>query len=238
MTTFYSGLLGEVLDLLYPPVCALCKVRCSEKICPRCRGAFKYVEEPFCHLCGCPINPENPGCSYCALHSAPFDVARSVLIYEGALRDAVLKLKFEEKIQLAPLLSTYLQDFFDENRSLLDSDIMVPVPKGKTSGRINGAPLLVHYLKKTSGIPSEEALVREPIAPPQHSLDYKQRWLNAKAAFTVADDASVAGKSILLIDDIFTTGATVSGCSSKLLAAGARGVKVLTLARTPEKKEK
>lgn len=231
MSITISQLLADLLEVVYPSTCSLCRERSQEKICPECLSDFSYIEPPFCEYCGRPLDSS----SRCPCKEGlAFSLCRSVLHYKGKARDAILKLKFRSRIDLAPILSKYLSDYFQATPQLAQSQLIVPVPPGTHKGKTDAASLFGFYLKKSTGLPLLEALEKTREIMPQHSLGLAERWENVKGAFrTRAENVGdVKAKAVLLVDDIFTSGATSHNCARALMEAGASGVSVLTLCRT------
>jgi ComF family protein len=196
-------------------------------------------QDTVCWKCGSPskggivnLQPEKVRCHRCDQNS--FTAARACGFYTGALRASVLALKREPHI--SPRLATLLT----ETQALppLDgSTLLVPVPlharREKARG-FNQAAVLAHKLAKTTRLPLDEMSLIRTSHSDRHraGMDAKGRRETVEKAFVVRYPRLISGESVLLVDDVFTTGATVSSCASALLAAGAKEVFVLTIART------
>lgn len=209
-------------------------------ICPACRKRFIPVTSPVCKRCGAVFGtPEGEDhlCQPCIVTAKQFHSARSTGLYDQTLMALIHQFKYRGNIRLAHplgmmLLGTYLQFFQPEN-----IDLIVPVPLHARRFRqrgFNQAYLLVKDWKQCNpSMPSVEkdVLFRTRWTDPQTGLGRKDRVKNIQKAFSVNQSQKVRGKKILLVDDVYTTGATVNECARILRTAGAEQVNVLTLAR-------
>jgi ComF family protein len=236
---FYDAL----LTLAYPQACAVCCGSVERrKFGVVCDGCWKNTRlftgaETLCWKCGVPAPEvsnavrEEVRCARC--DSQSFTAARAAGLYEGALRESVLLLKRQ------PHLPEHVETLLVSAAMLAPlnaSTRIVPVPlhpeRMRTRG-FNQASIIAHVLSKSLKLPvDEETLVRESASEKYRAgLDAKGRYETVAGAFAVRHPRLVANEDILLVDDVFTTGATVSACAEALLAAGARNVRVLTVAR-------
>ena len=218
----------------------------STCLCQACIRELVAVESPICDCCGLPIKSRlgaDHRCGDCISEPKNFRIARAPLIYEQILTRVIHCFKYKGKVQLAnPLAELLLTAFrlFWEPDSI---DIILPVPLHKKRFRMRGfnqAYLLVSSWHILAGqYPDHPAplqiernlLVRAAATVPQSALGRAQRAVNIKNAFGLNNPDQVLDKRILLIDDVYTTGATVNECTRLLLNCGARHVDVLTLAR-------
>jgi ComF family protein len=229
------------LDLAYPPLCAGCRRPVSEAhaLCAECWRAMGFLDGPCCARCGLPFELD-PGsdtlCAACHAEPPAFDRALSVLRYDDASKTPILALKRADRLDLVPAFARWLER---AGRDLLaEADVLVPVPLHRRrlwARRFNQSALMAQRLARLSGKPADP-LVLERIRPTPSQGEMpsaKARRRNVRGAFRVAPKraVSVKGRTVLLIDDVFTTGATVSACARALKRAGARKVLVLTLAR-------
>jgi competence protein ComFC len=237
MILIVSKLIEDFLGLFFSAGCLVCSERSKDLICRNCLSDFMPVEFPICRLCGIPLpvvnNDDHMICELCRFEPPTYTLCRSVLRYEGKVKESILKMKMEGRTELAPVLTGIINRYIDENKDLFDVDIIVPVPKGgaKTKISVGSATLLCLHFKTGENIPVINALKRVRKTRAQSSLNYEERWKNVENAFDVENPLIIKGKRILLADDIFTSGATVSNCTNTLLENGALEVKVLTLAR-------
>jgi len=166
----------------------------------------------------------------------PFSRARAAFRYDEHSRALILKLKFQDETNLAPTLGRWLKNAGQE--LIKSSDIIVPVPlhyRRLVWRRYNQAALLAFHIHKLSNIPlCMEGLKRTRPTTPQSGLSRVERQKNVKRAFALHPKYAVdiKGKTVLLVDDVMTTGSTLHACTKALLKAGAASVNVLTLART------
>jgi competence protein ComFC len=218
------------LDWLFPPVCAGCK-RPGFRWCPDCQQQVKSVPEPACQVCGLPIS--HPGlCLACSDSHPPYEALRSWAVFEGPIRHALHSLKYDRNVALGDTFAHYLVKYV--KKMGWQVDMVVPVPLGRQRMKERGynqAGLLampVSLIQDWHYSPRAVLRVRETRS--QVGLSGPERKENISDAFR-ADPVRVSGKVILLIDDISTTGATLTACSDALRKAGAKTVYALTLAR-------
>lgn len=215
-------------------------------LCVKCAGTFLNVESPICSTCGIVFQSragEDHLCGECLNTPVSFGMARAAGVYDNVVMAALHCLKYKEKIQLARPLGVLLFLIFcrywHENRP----DLIIPVPlhyKKLRHRGFNPSFLLVKEWAAIAralgaGFPvtpvSEDILLRTKWTKSQTGLGRKERLKNIKNAFSVNDPTRIKRKKILLIDDVYTTGATAKECAKVLLNAGASHVDVLTLAR-------
>ncbi|MBU1163430.1 MAG: ComF family protein [Proteobacteria bacterium] len=216
-------------------------------LCPACSSSFVPVESPFCCICGIKFKSrigDDHVCGECIKSPKKFRTARAVGVYEGTLMKTIQRLKYKGKIQLARPLGMLLFlafiTYWDKKRI----DLIVPVPlhiKRFRKRGFNQAYLLIREwlfcadafnVELSYSKIEKNALIKNKQTEPQTGLDRKQRLANIKNAFSIGDSSKITGKSILLIDDVYTTGATANECTKVLLNEGAESVDVLTLARS------
>lgn len=235
-------MLGSLLDIIFPPVCPLCEQGLMDGIlCADCRGRLlsRKITGPICAVCGIPFiaygdAPENPPgrlCGRCITEKTPFKEARSAFAYEGAVLKAVHRFKYSGAVTLAGYLGRLALEGAEFSAR---PDVVVPVPLHKKRLRkrgFNQSLLLAREVaKKFSASVDYLSLKRVRETEPQINLRIKERENNIKGAFVVKDVKAFMNKNVLLIDDVFTTGATIRECAKTLNGAGAE-VYVLTLAR-------
>lgn len=176
-------------------------------------------------------------CGECLRKRRPFRQARALALYEGPIMEAIHRMKYQGRAGLVDLLSALLIEHLPDMGFSGDWDLLAPVPLHPVKLRergFNQSALLAIGLGKALGIPVDPFSLRKiRPTPPQVGLTMKERMKNVMGAFQVKDKNSFNKKIVLLIDDVLTTGATVSECSRVLKRAGAKCVDVLTLARTP-----
>ena len=198
--------------------------------CSACRHAVPLVLPPVCPRCGRP-QPRVEPCARCAAHPLQIAGIRSVALFEGTLRKAIHEFKYRYVRELAVPLGDLLVAAWPG--LLLPVDVILPVPLHARRSRARGynqAALLAERFGRELGIPVvDDALIRHRNTPSQTRLDAAGRRRNVSGAFS-CKSSSVAGRRVLLIDDVCTTGSTVEACGVALQAGGAQSVWALTLA--------
>lgn len=226
----------SLLNLILPPTCYLCsRVIESSGLCPSCIGGFRFITGPICPVCGVPFasqEVDDHPCGRCIKGRRPFHKARSIGLYEGGLLETIHSFKYNGKVALARPLGEMMAQAITNP---YDYHFIVPIPLHKKRLRergFNQSLLLAREVGKRFGIQIEYTnLKRIRPTEPQINLKGKERLKNVKGAFAVTDGGVFKGKRILLIDDVYTTGATVSECAKILRKARAGRLDVLTLAR-------
>ena len=233
-----SLLLNGLSDLIFPFSCTVChkglEVSMGRRyLCAECIGKIRLIKENVCSRCGkeSAISP----CRSCKEKKQIFRKARSAGIYEGVLKECIHLFKYSKKTYLARPLGKLLIDLIYYEQDLSKAELLVPVPLDRRRYRergFNQAQLLAAIISKKTGIPISRSLYRTGDAPSQTQLSRQERIVNVKGLFKAVRNNGVTGKSILLIDDVFTTGSTANECARVLLIAGAQEVNVLTIARS------
>jgi ComF family protein len=231
----------RVLDFIFPPLCAACRtpVAAAHSLCPGCWGRIAFLSDPQCGVCGFPFEFD-PGpdtlCAACQQRLPAFDRARALMRYDDASRDPILALKRADRLDLVPAFARWAVGAAGE--LLRAADVIVPVPLHRWrlwQRRFNQSALLARALGARAGKPVVcMALVRTRATPSQGDMpSAAARRRNVQGAFRVlpAHETTVHGKTVLLIDDVFTPGSTIEACARSLKRAGAARVLVLTLAR-------
>ena len=243
-----KNLLEGILCTLFPRPCPLCRAVIldkQERFCPACLQGFEIIREPFCPRCGIPVHAEGgqtegllcPACLSRGAFVPPLPRVRSIALYSGSVREAILRVKFGGQTPVARSLSLFVTDHYGRLFPSNAFDGIVPVPlhpKRLREREFNQCVLLAGTLAAHLGIPLEPDLVeRVRHTPPQTASTEAERRKNLRGAFRVARPDRVKRRSILLFDDVYTTGATLEELARTLRAAGARSVAALTLARSP-----
>ena len=237
-------ILDSLLNLLYPEVCLLCSEPVYRHrdcgICDNCwnRVVALKIIAARCVSCGLPFHSFSSDsehlCGNCIQQMPPYDGARSFGYYADELGGLIQGLKFRNRRNLTGFLVSLLADAFFETWSREDFDLIVPVPlhkKRKRQRGYNQSELLAQSLALRLAIPQKRVLSRLRATPPQVGLSDSQRIENVRNAFHVDGRHPLAGKRVLLIDDVMTTGATAASAAKALLDGGAARVSVLTVAR-------
>ena len=217
------------LDFVYPSQCFGCGNEGSF-LCARCETSLPRLKPPYCQKCAQPV-PPGTLCSQCATAPPALDGIRAPFLMEGAIREAVHSLKYRNLRAAAPTLGRLLAQWLKSTP--LSGEVLVPVPLHKRRLRVRGynqSALLAKEVAKSTGLPmKEDLLIRTRDTPPQVSLSLQERIGNVEGSFELARDGR--GLKIILVDDVVTTGSTLSACGTALRAGGADSVWGLALAR-------
>lgn len=231
----------RLLDLIYPRVCAACGCivsRGRHYICWDCFTDFSVISNPYCNICGDPAEGmiENEyTCSWCVNHAPCFDLARSAVRFRGYVKDLLHDYKYSGDIHLTVDLTELICSSVSMhyNRELFDAVVAVPLHAHKERNRTyNQSALLARKVGKSMGIRYvADCLQRLRFGSSQTGCNARQRKLNVKGAFSPSWPDWIKGRTLLLVDDVMTTGATVNEVSRELKLAGAARVCVVTVAR-------
>lgn len=230
-----------LLDLLYPPRCEACGELRREPICDRCRAAIQWVRPPVCEACGAPFDPQAQAprrCERCRGRQTRFSVARTAAYYEEPLVTAIHRFKYQSQLVLGrPLGALMAQALESDGGRDLDAatvDVVCPVPLHDSRLRergFNQSEVLAEAVGQAIARPVKLLLERTRPTLPQVDLPAESRAANVRGAFAPRLTEVIEGKTVLLVDDLLTTGATLGECAGSLRRAGAAGVRVFTLAR-------
>lgn len=219
-----------ILDWLYPPRCGGCN-RLYSRWCSHCREQVRLVQPPLCERCGKMIQAGRI-CAECHSSSPAFAALRSWAVYEGGLRHAILRLKYEGDLALGEILARPMLELLQTLG--WDFELVIPVPISlarKKERGYNQASLLALPIALGWGAAYRpEALKKVRDTPSQVGLTVAQRRQNVLDAFE-AQEKFVSGRSVLVVDDVTTSGATMEASSRALKNAGTRQVFGITLAR-------
>lgn len=233
----------SILDTILPPRCVISGdvVDSQGTISPKSWASLSFISAPYCDACGFPFEFYTGGnqgenlCAACLKERPVFDKARAALVYDDASRDLILGFKHGDKthaaVSMVPWLRLAGNDFWQ------DAKVIVPVPLSRWRlwrRRYNQAALMAQVVgKAVQKDVLVDALIRTRSTPSQGHLNASARADNVKNAFSVNPKCAglLVGKSVVLIDDVYTTGSTAKECTKALLKAGAVRVFVLSLAR-------
>lgn len=230
------ALARQVLDFALPPRCPGCAAIVPEPhlFCLSCWQALEFLGEPCCRRCGLPF-PFDGGadaeCGACLAAPPRFDRLRAAVTYGEVSRGVALKLKYGGRPGVAETLARLMQ------RHVEGDALLAPVPLHRWriwKRGYNQSGLIAAALARRTGLPLDLALLqRVKATPPLKGLGRRERALAVRGAFRVADDkkAALAGRTVILVDDVFTSGATADACARVLKRAGAGHVNILCWAR-------
>ena len=218
-----------LLDLIFPPRCAGCG-RVGVLLCEQCLARFEPIRPPVCRRCGHP-NPHDGLCRSCEHTPSPLDGISAAAVFAPPLRDVIHVFKYGNGRGLAPALARPMVTAWQATGLAVDLIAPVPLHAARLAERgYNQSALLARALGPAVGVPvAETLLARQKATVPQVTLGAQERRENVSGAFVCRGD--VAGKRILLIDDVCTTGATLEASAAALKACGVGSVWALTLAR-------
>ena len=231
---------STVFQFFLPPQCPCCE-RFSEEgrqgFCSNCLSQIRWIEPPFCSICGIPFisrEVETHPCGACVTHRKYFTIARALGAFEGSLQEAIHRWKYEGKTYLTPFFADWMAEGLNRHWEPGSLNLLIPVPLHTRRLRergFNQSLLLVRELSRRTGIPYRKSILQKKKSTiPQVNLSGVEREKELRGTFHVIGKEELSGLSVLLIDDVYTTGATVNECSKVLLRGGAKKVDVLTLA--------
>jgi ComF family protein len=231
---------AALVSLLYPPVCAICGANtpAGEYLCDLCEGTAVRIVAPFCQKCTEPFEGAITSaftCANCTHRAIHFDAAVAAYRSRGIVREIIHSFKYNRQIYLRRLVARWLcAALADERLRDCRFDVIVPVPLHPTRQRergFNQASLLAELLSAEISVPSKPLLERTRYTTTQTALDRAERMENLHNAFRLRKTANVRDLQVLLIDDVLTTGSTLSECARILKRAGAMSVHAATAAR-------
>ncbi|MCZ4282163.1 ComF family protein [Kiloniella laminariae] len=235
-----AGIWHNLVDYLLPPVCGSCgeAVQGNQGVCADCWGQLTFLGDPCCQCCGYPFEL-SPGkdalCGDCQGRPKAFDCCRAALSYDAYSKDMIIGYKHADRTHLTAVFAQWMSG---AGRELWSSvDVLVPVPlhpRRLLARRYNQSALLAKALARQHGKAfAPDLLLRRKNTVSQGQLSSNGRWRNVAGAFDAnpARKVGLEGQNILLIDDVYTTGATLDACSKVLRKAGAGSVRALVLAR-------
>lgn len=238
----FNEILNNIGNIIFPPQCISCATilqPSEEKVfCPTCRKQIKYLTRSLCPICGMAFlnSPsESHLCGNCLENKLYFSCARAVVSYETIILNAIHQFKYGRDLSIGSALASFLADFSFPAFEFQDYSLLVPVPlhiKKLRERGFNQSLILANALGKKQRIDVNFSLLkRRKSTLTQTGLSKKEREQNIKGAFEVSNKKKIAGKNIILIDDVYTTGATLNECAKTLVKAGAEKIVALTLAR-------
>lgn len=233
----------NVLAVLVPPVCLSCRERIADydALCPECWRQVAFIRAPLCDRLGIPLNIDTGPVIISAAAAAQPPLwrrARAAAHFTGPVRRLIHDFKFHDRPESRRLLARWLRHAASD--VLADADLLVPVPLNRVrlaGRRFNQAAILAREISQLSGVPTDVfALERRRWTRPQVGLSRSERQANLAKAFAVRRRAvpRIAGRRIILVDDVMTTGSTMTAATRVLLASGAASVDVIAVAMVAE----
>ncbi|MCW2350330.1 MULTISPECIES: ComF family protein [unclassified Sphingobium] len=242
--TILQAALAPLLDYALPPRCPGCGVVVGAvgTFCTDCWLSIDFIGEPICATCGVDLPSPLGGdmtCGACLSEPPPYDRARAVMTYGEIARTVAHRLKYGRRLSLARVMAEHMTRLvvLEEAAGSADPPLFLPVPLHRwrlwSRGFNQSALIGRHIARRTGGVLEPELLRRVKATPPLHMLSRRERQKIVKGAFALAPGAAarLAGRHVILIDDIWTTGATASACARVLRSAGARRIEVLCWTR-------
>jgi ComF family protein len=236
---FLSGL---PLELILPRHCLVCTraIRGGAGVCYRCRPRvpeLATLRTNRCHSCfgSLSTGSEDKLCATCRYEPLMTDSIRYIWEYDGLARDLIRHMKYQPSTQLTRLAASILRDALPLLYPNTSWDLIAPIPSSHSNflfRLFHPCQELARALSKTTSIPAKELLSRNANRAPQASLDHTRRIRRLSSLFKLSSPKSVKGRQILLVEDVITTGATISAAAFQLKQGGADRIDVLSLSRT------
>ena len=238
MANILKRLFARIINDIFPEnlTCIACSAEMDHDdkycLCDMCKNKLEFIDGKECELCGAKVFADTRICTDCMANSRNIERNYSPLVYSGDVKRIVHAYKYLGAKYLSKPLGNILYDKYFKIRDEVDADIIIPVPLNKNRERergFNQATLMLKQFEKDKDKIDDNVLIRIKDTPQQMSLPKDKRRENVEGAFSVVDESSVKGANVLLVDDIYTTGATMDECARVLYNAGANSVRALTL---------
>jgi len=234
-----ASLTKNFINLIYPLHCASCRKPLDPEndssICGHCIGLIKPNPSPYCIYCGRSVDMAGCACDDCLENKPAFSRALSACLYDGKLKELILQFKYKGKMALSGDLSGLISDFLYSNSDILEGVDMitfVPICRDRMIKRgFNQSKILAKRLSDSYGIPMADCIEKTASTKNQNELSRQERLSNLKGAFRAKSAVNLTGLTILIVDDVMTTGATLNECAIALSKSGAGSVRCITLAR-------
>ena len=220
------------LNFALPPRCCGCGAIVDEvhTFCIDCWKSIEFIQGG-CAQCGLPLaNTEIDRCAACLANAPKIERTRAAVIYDDITRGLVLRLKYGRKVGLAKTMAHYMAPLLPRGGDAT----LVPVPLHRRriwQRGFNQSGLIASELSRRTGLAVEHLLVRTKRTPPLKGMSRKQRRRAVAGAFKARDTANLRGRTVVLVDDVLTTGSTADSCARALLRAGAERVEFVSWAR-------
>lgn len=233
----FARVIAKIIEFLFPPVCPVCgtPVSVHGELCANCFRGFEWIDSPKCDKCGYPLIYDagpNARCPVCASGEFDLEWLRSACRYEEMSRSVMLPFKHGGRIKYANFMSRAM--IWALRDTPADCDVVMPVPLARPRlihRTYNQATLLARPIARAMNVPLDVDSVHREHRPDMGHMTPKQRHENIHGVFTVMHPERIKGRKILLVDDVYTSGATMSEMRRVLLRAGAESVCGVTFCR-------
>lgn len=230
--TYIKKISDGAADILFPRRCAVCSkiLKGTEKgICVLCRGKLTYIKSPFCKICGRQLEEgDGDTCLDCAGCSHSFISGEGAFVYDDLIKRAVYNFKYSNRREHGETLAREIVNQCGDYISSCRPDILIPVPihrKRYIKRGYNQSEILARFVGGYTGINvRSDILFRTKNTKPQKSLTRRERMENLKGSFAICREKARGINTVILIDDIYTTGSTIENCSRLLRAAGVENI--------------
>lgn len=220
-----------IINSLYPPVCPVCEKVIDKKqlICEKCKNEIALVKEPTCVKCGKPLNTNDKlYCKDCNKKIHIYDKSLAVFEYTKGFKATMYRFKYSNAREYGKFFAKVANDIYGSQLKQWDIQVIIPVPlykKKEVTRGYNQAKVFGKALSHVTGIPLEDKLIiRRKSTVPQKELSDEMRRINLEKAFAVEKQKAIGYTSVLLVDDIYTTGSTLDACAKVLKASGIKKV--------------
>lgn len=219
--------------------CTLCGAEIFEGyFCAACENDLPFNDGAICSHCGRKLETTAPVCGTCKNRLTDLDAGRSVFLYEGTAAELIKRFKYANERYLARVFAVYLAKLYEESGFVADAAVSVPMLEEDEKKRgYNQTVLLAEAFSAMTGLPALSPLVKKKTTEHQSQLSGRDRLKNLESAFKVSGKDSVEGRSLIIVDDVTTTGATLQAVAKELKRNGAARVYALTAASVPADKE-
>jgi len=235
MSILFTDIFKEIMDLVFPRVCPACeeKLRSNEEfICIKCNNQIKKIEGEICKRCGKNFD-EDKFCLACKNNNYQFDTARAVSYFESVIAVLVKKFKYNSRTELADFFANMISEYILSNNLYKGIEHIVPVPLHNSRLRDRGYNQSLLIAEKVANKCNlkllKNNLIKIKNTKSQTALSFKERLANVKDAYWIYNPHELENLNVILIDDVFTTGATTSECARTLKHSRCQQVHVITL---------
>ena len=230
-----SRLAHWALDFALPPRCAGCGVIVEDvhSFCADCWKQIEFLGSAGCEICGTPLQATDAElCALCLARPPRIGRTRAAVVYDDLTRSLALRLKYGRKVAVAKTMARYMAPLVGDQP---EGALLVPVPlhRGRLWQRgFNQSGIIAAELGRRTGLESNVTVLRRiKRTPPLKGMNQLQRRRAVAGAFKVGDGSAVAGRTVVLVDDVLTTGSTANACARELKRAGAASVELISWAR-------